>query len=515
MDDILNQLDETNDGQPKDLVTKLINELSQSVKLFCDANEIGYAQITINGVTQLWKLRSKNFSRFLSKTALDNHKRGLNKNLREDVLCTLEAKAKFEGQQLKTYLRAGEDDENILLDMCCDEWKMVSCNANGWETLSQTEPKLARSSGMLSLPTPSHNGDFDLLWEFLNVRKDVDRKLIMTWLLTALMPGISYPLIVFNGEQGAAKSTSSTILRNIIDPHDSPLRTLPSKEKDLYIAAFNNWILAFDNMSGLTPAMSDALCKISTGGAYSARTLYADDEETILKACNPMILNGITDFVTRQDLVDRAYVIQLAPITKRKSEAKLWTEFRQAHPIILGGLLDLLSGVLQHMPHINEDDYDLPRMSDFGRIGIALEKHLNWTDGTFMAAHNANKLDAIINGLDSEPVATALLSLMENRTYYEDTPENLLNELRQRVSEETIRKSTKWPNAAHVLTGRLKRLSPALRTVGLDVLTGDAAGRTAYNRKVIISKTDQPSVTSVSASSNDACDTNDANIERF
>ena len=262
--------------------------------------------------------------------------------------------------------------------------------------------------------------------------------------------------------------------------------------------------------------MSDALCKIATGGSFTGRTLYSNDEETVLKACNPLILNGITDFVTRQDLVDRAYVIQLERITKRKSEKKLWAEFEKAHPIILGGLLDLLSGVLQQLPNINEDDYELPRMSDFGRIGIALEKHLNWLEGTFIAAHEANKLEAIIIGLDSEPVVTALGALMANRAYYEDTPENLLNELKQHVSEDTRRKSSKWPNAAHVLTGRLKRLAPALRmALELDVLTGDDAGRTGSARKVKISKIEQASVIGVKASSNDASDSNDANIERF
>lgn len=515
MDDILDKLDEANESQPKDLVTRLINELSQSVRLFYDANDACYAQININGVTQLWNLRSKHFNSFLGKTALDSHKRGLNRNQREDVLSTLEAKARYEGQQLETYRRVGEEDQSILLDMCCDDWQMVSCNASGWQTLPQTKPKLVRSSGMLPLPNPSRSGDFDLLWNFLNVRKDADRKLIMVWLLTALMPNISYPLIVFVGEQGTAKSTATSLLRNIIDPHDSPLRTLPSKEKDLYIAAYNNWVLAFDNMSGLTPTMSDALCKIATGGSFTGRTLYSNDEETVLKACNPVILNGITDFVTRQDLVDRAYVIQLERITKRKSETKLWTEFNKAQPVILGGLLDLLTGVLQHLSNIHEDDYELPRMSDFGRIGIALEKHLNWPSGAFMAAHEANKLEAIIIGLDSEPVATALSSLMSNRDYYEDTPENLLNELKQHVSEDTRRKSSKWPNAAHVLTGRLKRLSPALRAIGLDVLTGDDAGRTGNARKVKISKIKQASVIGVKASSSDASDSNDANIERF
>ena len=235
----------------------------------------------------------------------------------------------------------------------------------------------------------------------------------------------------------------------------------------------------------------------------------------MLKACNPIIMNGITDFITRQDLVDRACVIRLERIHKRKSEKALWSDFDAAHPAILGGLLNNLSGVLKQLPNIDEDDYVLPRMTDFGRVGIALEKHLNWPDGTFLEAYQANKLDAIITGLDSEPVAAAVEQLMLSHNRYENTVDGLLKCLSDLVSEEVRRNSQKWPSAPHVLTSRLKRLAPGLRAIGIDVLTGEEAGRTATGRKVIISKIDDKSVTSVTASLNDTDDANDANSESF
>ena len=44
------------------------------------------------------------------------------------------------------------------------------------------------------------------------------------------------------------------------------------------IAATSSWVLAYDNLSGLAPAMSDALCRMATGGGLSVRELYTNSE---------------------------------------------------------------------------------------------------------------------------------------------------------------------------------------------------------------------------------------------
>ena len=72
------------------------------------------------------------------------------------------------------------------------------------------------------------------------------------------------------------------------------------------IAASNSWCLAFDNLSHLADWQSDALCRISTGGGLATRELYTDQDETILDVQRPIILNGIEEIVTRNDLLDRS-----------------------------------------------------------------------------------------------------------------------------------------------------------------------------------------------------------------
>jgi hypothetical protein len=60
------------------------------------------------------------------------------------------------------------------------------------------------------------------------------------------------------GEQGSAKTVLSKLLRALIDPSVAPVRALPRDERELFIAASNGHVLAFDNLSGLPPWLSDS-----------------------------------------------------------------------------------------------------------------------------------------------------------------------------------------------------------------------------------------------------------------
>src|SRR3954451_3839927 len=142
------------------------------------------------------------------------------------------------------------------------------------------------------------------------------------------------------------------MLRALVDPNVAPVRALPRDERELMIAANNGHVLAFDNVSGLPPWLSDALCRIASGGGFTTRQLYTDSDEVLFDAQRPIVLNGIEDIVTRADLADRAILLTLAPIPeeKRKSEEELQAEFEAARPTILGGLLDGVAHGLAQLP---------------------------------------------------------------------------------------------------------------------------------------------------------------------
>jgi hypothetical protein len=88
-----------------------------------------------------------------------------------------------------------------------------------------------------------------------------------------------YPLLAISGEQGSAKTVLSKMLKALIDPSAAPVRALPREERELMIAANNGYLLAFDNLSGLPAWLSDALCRLASGGSFAVRQLYTDDDE--------------------------------------------------------------------------------------------------------------------------------------------------------------------------------------------------------------------------------------------
>ena len=105
---------------------------------------------------------------------------------------------------------------------------------------------------MLPLPQPEPGGSIEMLRPFLNVRKTDDRDprfvLAVAWLLAALHPRGPYPIFGLVGEQGTAKSFFARVMRKLVDPNSAPLRSLPREDRDLFIAAINGHVIAFDNI---------------------------------------------------------------------------------------------------------------------------------------------------------------------------------------------------------------------------------------------------------------------------
>jgi hypothetical protein len=57
-------------------------------------------------------------------------------------------------------------------------------------------------------------------------------------------------------------------------------------------------LLAFDNLSGLPAWLSDALCRLASGGSFAVRQLYTNDDEVLFQAARPILLNGIEDVIS-------------------------------------------------------------------------------------------------------------------------------------------------------------------------------------------------------------------------
>jgi len=254
------------------------------------------------------------------------------------------------------------------------------------------------------------------------------------------------------------------MFRALVDPSSVPLRTLPRDDRDLFIAANNAHALVFDNVSRLPDWLSDALCRIATGGGFGTRSLYTNDEETLFDAQRPIILNGIEDVVDRADLADRSIFLPLQqiPEERRRQEEELWRAFEIARPAILGALLDDIARGLRKLP--NTKLPKLPRMADFALWATACEDHPH----AFETAYATNRRELVDNVIEADPVASAVHALMEQRPQWEGTATALLGELVKLINE-TFAQSKHWPKNGRALSGRLTRAATFLRASGIHI----------------------------------------------
>ena len=89
-----------------------------------------------------------------------------------------------------------------------------------------------------------------------------------------------------------------------MDPREPASMRIPDKLDDLTIDREQSAAVSLDNQSGLSGSMSDALCRIATGDGNIKRSLYHTRDIAIFRGSRPILVNGITDVITRDDLLD-------------------------------------------------------------------------------------------------------------------------------------------------------------------------------------------------------------------
>jgi hypothetical protein len=470
----------------------MLRDIAQCEELFHTAGGTAFADVIIADHRETWPIRSKRFRAFLKRSHYQATGEAASVAEIRSTLDLLEARAQFDGPQRAVHVRIAEQGGRIYLDLADGHWRAVDIGPDEWQVIASPPVRFRRPAGTLPLPVPERGGSIEALNSFLNLASRNDFVLVVAWLLAALRSGGPYPLLAISGEQGSAKTILSKLLRALIDPNSAPVRALSREERELMITANNGHLLAFDNLSGLPHRLSDALCRLATGGSFAVRQLYTDDEEVLFEAARPILLNGIEEVISRPDLGDRAIFLTLAPIgeAQRRPENTLWREFEIARPRILGALLGAVVHGLRALEGVHLDR--LPRMADFSLWATACETAL-WPAGTFARAYAANRRAAIENIIEADPIATCVRMMMAHRTTWTGSASELL-----RLCAETndCSGSTPWAKNPRVLAGRLRRAQTFLRTLGIEI-TFSREGR-AGNRIIRVSTDTETTVSTVS-----------------
>jgi hypothetical protein len=457
--------------EPKQ-ATLVIQTIGALAELFHDPEQDAYATVTVAKRSTTMKLTGRAFRTWVAHTVHDALGYSVGGAAIDEAITVLAGHAIHKGEERAVHVRVAEHDGSIYLDLGDESGEAVHVTSRGWEVLSLPPVRFLRSRAMRPLPRPVQAGSILELRPFVNVADDHAFVLLVAWLVAALRPGRPCPILALHGEQGTGKSTASRVARSLVDPSAAMVRSVPRGEDDLLVTARRSHVLAYDNLSGVQPWLSDALCRVVTGGGLSKRALYTDDDEVVIEAMRPVIINGIDDLANRADLAERCIVLALEPITKRRDEGVFWSDFDRATPRILGALLDGVASALATQKSVQIDD--LPRMADFARWATAAESGLGLERGDVMAAYRANMAKAVDVALEASPVACAVRELLarpEHAGHWEGTPKGLLDTLGRMVTED-VRRSRTWPRLPNILTGQLRRYATFLRRVEVSVTPG-------------------------------------------
>jgi len=456
---------EAADPERRSQASKVV-DLADDAELFRTPIGEPFVTLSVAEHRETHPVRSKAFGGWLRERYWNSFHQPVTGTAMGDAVETLAARAEFGTETHPVSIRIAEHAGRLYVDLADEAWQVVEISPAGWGVIDSPPVTFWRPPTMKSLPHPIRGGTLDLLRPFVNVADDDAWHLFAGYLVASFRPSGPYLVLVLHGEQGSAKSTTAKLVRLLVDPAHSPLRAEPREQQDLLIAARSNWIIAFDNVSRLQPWMSDALCRLSTGGGLGKRQLYSDLDEIVLDAQRPQVLNGITEFVNRGDLLDRA-IIQEQPTIRdssRRSESDFWHAFQAVRPAILGALLDAVVAALANEASVVLPE--LPRMADPTRWVTAAEPALGWPTGTFAAAYRRNRRDASALALEGALIAGPLQDLAALGEW-QGTATELLRRLAELAGDE-ITSQREWPRNGKALTDTLKRLAPNLRAHSIE-----------------------------------------------
>ncbi|WP_297325601.1 hypothetical protein [Nitrosomonas sp.] len=416
---------------------------------------------------RIYRIGSQPFTEWVSHKYFREFGRSVSESAIKQVAFTLTGHAKHDGIKKRVYIRAANHQDAIYIFMGDGDWQSIKVTASGWNLDSESHIKFWKPGSMLALPMPVSGGKIDDLWEYLNISGDY-RLLVLAWMLEAFRSETPFPVLALNGLQGTAKSSTHKRIRQLIDPSGCDLRAAPKDIQDIYVSAGSNWIVSFENISRLSAQQQDALCTLATGGGFSTRTLYTNDDETTINVKRPVIINSIPVVITAQDLTDRVLNIELQRLETYRDEIEINAKFEAARPKLFGALLDLLVKTLAKLPYVKLNKP--PRMADFARFGEAMAQAMGHEVGAFERIFKKNRNESVSRAMEASPVAVAVREMAEN-CHSEVVFHGTVKQLYDRLKNDQHSLES-WPRSPRGLGDAIRRQTPALDSIGVSVVQG-------------------------------------------
>jgi hypothetical protein len=455
--------------------------LGTDVELFHDQSLEPHVAVPTGGRRAIYRLRSGMFRDQLAFHSYSTVGEVPSSETVRSSINAMAGKAVFSSPRYRLHNRTAWDEGALYYDL--GDWRAVQVTAGGWQLVEKPPILFRRFPHQKAQVEPVRGDDLRDILRFINIPDPYMQILFVTDIAAGLLPDIPVPISLVHGPHGSAKSSALRYKRELMDPVEVPLQGPPRDVAEFVQIASHNRCLFLDNLSSLPSWLSDGLSRFCTGDGFVKRSLYTDDDDLVYKPRGVGGITGINLVVTAPDLLDRAFVFQLARIPEqdRRPERELDTEFAEVKPKLLGAMFDALAGAMTVKDGIQAQR--LPRLADYALWGCAVAVAIGYTADEYWAAIDANSRTQTTEALDASPVAQAVCALMANKESWTGTPSELLTALNAVAVGEKIDTTAKaWPKDAGWVTRRLNLVVPNLAQVGITFTTRGAGTQ----RRVII-----------------------------
>ena len=241
-----------------------------------------------------------------------------------NAISMLVAIATEEGDETPVYIRQAFVGGKLYVDLSDAKRRVIEIDGDGYRESSSCPVRFLRSDKMLPLPFPVDGGTLDDLKKYINCEPE-DFPLWIGAILGMYLPTGTIPLVSLIGGDGRAKTTQGLVFLSLVDPTIVKGCSPPENGEDLMLAVQQRWLYFIDNLSGIPSWLSDALCRLASGGATERRTKYKDRDTSVFIAKRPCLITSITEVITKADLDSRTLKFDLPSVRDRRmTEAELW-----------------------------------------------------------------------------------------------------------------------------------------------------------------------------------------------
>ncbi|HOC60645.1 MAG TPA: hypothetical protein PKN70_11885 [Smithellaceae bacterium] len=491
--------EETPDEKKRPPQAEILLQIADKIlTLFHDQNKEPYCFVN----NRAYSLRASAVKDILSYRYYQQEGRAPNAEALKQCITTLRGKAIFEARSITLHNRIASADGAFWYDMGAGT--VLKITRDKWE-VNDKFPIMFRSySTQGRQVTPDPDGNLMDVFQFLNVAEE-HQHLVAVYLVSAFVPDIAHPLCHPYGAHGSGKTTFAKVLKKLIDPSPIEAMIMQRDYAQLIQSIAHHHFVPFDNLSDLPSWASDVLAVAVTGGGLSKRTLFTDEDDTVLSVRRVISINAINLLIQRADLMDRAILLHLDRIrpSRRMDETAFWVQFEQKKAGILGGIFNTLVRALRFYSDVSLAT--LPRMADFAKWGYAIGEAIKSGGGQeFLNSYVKNIQHQHEEIVQSNTMILAILKEMDGKDQWSATIKEAFTRLREVAIPD--KDDPTFPKTDRTLRKHMERAKTTLEQQGISFNIGR---RTATGIPLTLKRTASPEYTNFASFS--SFDTQNAN----